>query len=58
MPAVDVMHICVLSKHDKLKVEGENPFPPDRAKGGLSRLHRHLLVTGTALLLTAVTADV
>jgi len=47
----------VLSKHDKSKVEGENPLPPDRAKGGLSHLHRHLLATGTALLLITVTAD-
>jgi len=58
MPAVNVMHVHVLSKHDKLKVEGGNPFPPDRAKGGLSHLHRHLLTTGTAVLLIAVTGDV
>jgi len=47
----------VLSKHDKSKMEGENPFPPDRAKGDLSHLHRHLLATGIAFLLIAVTAD-
>jgi len=57
MPAINEMHIRVLGKHDKSKVYGGNPFPPDRAKGGLSHLHRHLLTTGTALLLTAFTAD-
>lgn len=57
MPAVNVTHVCVLSKHDKSKVEGENPFPPDWAEGGPSHLQRHVLATGTALLLIAVTAD-
>jgi hypothetical protein len=34
-----------------LKFSGENTIPPDRAKGGLSYLQRHLLATVTALLL-------